>query len=97
MSRLGLLAAFSLVPLVALPSSGCNRDVEKRLKKIEKNQEEIKQLLAKGGGGARGRRGRGRQRPRPNPKATYSVPIQGSASTGPDHALVTVVEGFEFA
>ncbi len=95
MNRLGLLAAFSLVPLLALPNWGCNRDVEKRLKKLEQGQEEIKQMLARGGG-ARGR-GQRRRRPRPNPKLTYAVPVQGSAYTGPENALVTVVEGFEFA
>ena len=96
MSRLGLLAACGLVPLFALSTGSCNRDVEKRLKKIEKNQEEMKQMLARGGGAA-GRRGRGKRRARPDAKAVYAVPIQGSASTGPDTALVTVVEGLEFA
>ena len=83
MSRLGLVAACGLVPLFALSSGSCNRDVEKRLKKIEKNQEEMKQMLARGGGA--GKR-RGKRRPRPDARAVYAVPIQGSASTGPDNS-----------
>lgn len=94
MSRLGVWAALSLVPLFGLANTACNRDVEKRLKKLEEGQEEIKRMIARGGAGGRGRRNR---RPRPNPRATYSVPIAGDAYTGPEHALVTVVEGFEFA
>lgn len=93
MKRFGLIAAVGLMPMALGVLPACNRDVEKRLKKLEQGQEEIKQMLARGG--AAGRRGRGR--PRPNPTAVYSVPIKGSAYTGPEHALVTVVEGFEFA
>ena|GEM_PF-6630644 len=92
MNRLGVLAALSLVPVFGLSSLGCNRDVEKRLKKLEDGQQEIKRMIARGGGGRARRR-----RPRPNPRATYSVPIQGDAAVGPQHALVTVVEGFDFA
>ncbi len=34
---------------------------------------------------------------RPDPNVTYSVPVAGSASHGPRHALVTIVEAFDFA
>ncbi len=37
-------------------------------------------------------------RPRgPDPNAVYSVPIAGDPFTGPAHAKVTLIQGFEFA
>lgn len=63
------------------------------LGRIERRLARMEQLIQRGGG-----RGRQRKRARrPDANTIYSIPIKGSASKGPKHALVTVVEGFEFA
>jgi len=36
-------------------------------------------------------------RARPDPSTVFSVPVDGSPSEGPDDALVTIVEGYEYA
>jgi len=64
------------------------------LGRIERRLARMEQLIARGGGGKRPQR---RRRPGPDAKTVYSVPIAGSASNGPKHALVTIVGGFEFA
>lgn len=65
------------------------------LGRIERRLARMERMIARGGAGAR--RGRGARPRRPDPNTVYSVPIQGAATKGPKHALVTVVEGFEFA
>ncbi len=37
------------------------------------------------------------RRPEPDPKDVYAVPIAGEAVLGPEDALVTIVEGYEYA
>lgn len=64
------------------------------LGRIERRLARMERMIARGG--MRGR-GRGRRPPRPDAKTVYSVPLNNSASVGPKHALVTVVEGFDFA
>jgi|GEM_PF-4879255 len=64
------------------------------LGRIERHLARMERMIARGSmrGGARGRRP-----PRPDAKTVYSVPLNNSASVGPKHALVTMVEGFDFA
>ncbi len=64
------------------------------LGRIERRLARMEQLIARGGGRGAGAR---RRRPGPDRNTTYSVPVAGAAYKGPKHALVTVVEGFEFA
>ena len=63
------------------------------LGRIERELRSLKQMIARGGG----RGANKRRRPGPDANTVYSVPIAGSAATGPKHALVTIVSGFEFA
>jgi hypothetical protein len=98
MMRIGLLFLSALSLL--LP--GCQRDdtkVAEKLDRIIKQQDEMLDLLKKGGGpgGARGGRGDRPQRPRPSPQEVYGVPLDGAAWVGNKDAKVTIVEAFEFA
>lgn len=63
------------------------------LGRIERRLARMEQMIARGGMGGRQRP----QMPRPDANTVYSVPVEGAAYKGPKHALVTVVEGFEFA
>jgi len=68
-------------------------------KKIDELQKQIAALQAQAANPA-ARPGlppprRGRQEP--DPKDTYAVPIDGNPSDGPADALVTIVEGYEYA
>ena len=94
MKRSGLLAVLGVLPLGLV---GCTRgdgsDIEKRLGKID---ERIAAL--EGSVGKPGPKNPDRQnQARPDPNVTYAVPVEGSHFEGPQHAKVTLVEGFEFA
>ncbi|HLU64657.1 MAG TPA: thioredoxin domain-containing protein [Kofleriaceae bacterium] len=89
---LAALAALALAP------AACQRDhsdLGERLDRIESRLADIDRKLAAGAGvGAAAPR---RERPRPNPATTYSIPVDSAPLKGAKDALVTVVEGFEFA
>jgi protein-disulfide isomerase len=82
--------------------AGCQRDhgsleehMNERFDKLEKQIAELKTQVGKGGA-ALGQQPR-QQRPRPKPEVTYSIPVDKAPIVGPKNALVTVVEGFDFA
>jgi hypothetical protein len=94
------------VSLLALPMIGCQKqdeDTAKKLGEIDKRLARIETAIKSGRvgapGAARGRNARRRPQrpPGPNPNTVYSVPLGDSATIGPKHAKVTVVEAFEFA
>jgi protein-disulfide isomerase len=89
--------ALTLVSLLAGgPLAACQRDnsdLDARLDKIEKQLDEVLKNQ-RANPAALAQRA---QRPRPRPDATYSVPVAGDPSRGPSSALVTIVEGFDFA
>ncbi|HWM87851.1 MAG TPA: hypothetical protein VNO33_18480 [Kofleriaceae bacterium] len=97
MNRMGFLVLSAL----GLVLPGCARDdtrVAEKIDKLIKQNDEIIDLLKKGGGGPGGGRGSGRpSRPRPSPTEVYAVPLEGAAWTGNKDAKVTIVEAFEFA
>jgi protein-disulfide isomerase len=88
------LAAALAIPLAV----ACQRDdraVAERLDSIDKHLQELTKAVASGArGGGPGARA---ERPRPKPDTTYSIPVEDSPARGPKDALVTVVEGFDFA
>jgi hypothetical protein len=91
--------AFWLVSLATAASAGCQRDDNKVLDRLDKMQKSIDDLSTAvktmpKGGAAMGQRP---DRPRPKPDVTYAVETAGGASRGPENALVTIVEGFDFA
>ncbi len=96
MMRIGLLFLASL----SLTLPGCTRDDSKMAEKLDqviKKQDEMIDLMKKGGGPpGRGANPRA-QRPRPAPTEVYAVPIEGAPAVGPKDAKVTIVEAFEFA
>ncbi|MBT8494527.1 MAG: DsbA family protein [Deltaproteobacteria bacterium] len=91
--------------VLAVGLAGCQKDggagLAEKLDQIDKRLASIEKNLASGGGaarpGPRGKNQRRPQRPRPDAKTTYSVPVEGSPSTGAATAKVTIVKGFEFA
>ncbi len=97
MMRIGLL----FLSAIGLLLPGCSRDVDtkmsEKLDTMSKKQDEIIDLLKRGGGPGGGR-GAGRpQRARANPNDVYAVPLDEAPSVGPKDAKVTMVEAFEFA
>ncbi len=98
MIRMGLLFMSALGVLLA----GCARDDTKMAEKLDqviKKQDQIIDILNKGGG-ARAAAAAGQQRPqrpRPSPTEVYAVPLEGAPFVGAKEAKVTVVEAFEFA
>jgi len=81
--------------------AGCQRDhgsleehMNERFDKLDKEIADLKAQVGKGGAVAGQPR---QQRPRPKPEVTYSVPVDKAPIEGPKNALVTVVEGFDFA
>ncbi len=97
MMRMGFL----FLPALGLLLTGCHRDdslVADKLDKVIKQNDEIIDLLKKGGAAARGAAGAQRpQRPRPSPEEVYAVPLEGAPFVGNKEAKVTIVEAFEFA
>jgi protein-disulfide isomerase len=97
MMRMGFL----FVSALGLLLPGCRRDdtlVAEKLDKVIKQNDQIIDLLQKGGAGARGAAGAQRpQRPRPSPEEVYAVPLEGAPWVGNKDAKVTIVEAFEFA
>jgi protein-disulfide isomerase len=82
--------------------AGCQRDhgsledhMNERFDKLEKQIADLKGQIGKGGA-ASAQQPR-QQRPRPKPEVTYSVPVDKAPIEGPRNALVTIVEGFDFA
>jgi protein-disulfide isomerase len=90
------LAAVLALPLAAAACQRDDRAVAERLDSIDKHLQELTRAVAAGPRGGAGGAARA-ERPRPKPDATYSIPVDGAASRGPKDALVTVVEGFDFA
>jgi len=91
----------SLVSIAALAVAlvACQRDhgsleehMNERFDRLEKQIAELKASNGKAGA-AQPRQ----QRPRPKPEVTYSIPVDKAPILGPKDALVTVVEGFDFA
>ena len=80
---------------------GCAREddsVAEKLDRIDSRMAKMeKQLASIAVGGARAAGKARKARPRPKPEKTYSVPVAGAPVTGKPDALVTIVEGFEFA
>jgi protein-disulfide isomerase len=83
--------------------AGCQRDhgsleehMNERFDKLEKQIADLKGQIGKGGATLGAGQPR-QQRPRPRPEATYSIPIDKAPVEGPRNALVTIVEGFDFA
>lgn len=99
--RLSTLVSSLCVAAMATVTVACQRDdaaadksISERLQHLEEQNNQIISMLQHGAGA----RGAAKpQRPRPKPEVTYSVPIEGAPSVGPKDALVTVVEGFDFA
>jgi hypothetical protein len=91
-----LTGLWLVLPLgLAACTRGDGADIEKRLDKID---ERIAALEASAGRPGPNRPGPDRREmARPDPNVTYAVPIEGSHYEGPQHAKVTLVEGFEFA
>lgn len=93
-----LLAALALAASLA----ACQRDhgsleehMNERFDRLEKQIAELKAAgIGKAGAAAAGQRP---QRPRPRPEATYSIPVDKAPIAGPKDALVTIVEGYDFA
>ncbi len=92
----------SLVTTLALAVTlgACQRDhggleehMNERFDRLEKQIAELK-ASGVGKGGAQQQRP---QRPRPKPEVTYSIPVDKAPIDGPKTALVTIVEGFDFA
>jgi protein-disulfide isomerase len=81
------------VAVVLAACSSDNRALEQRLDALSKQIEKLDQKVS---GGARQQPARAR-RPEPDPKTVFSVPVDGNASVGPADALVTIVEGYEYA
>lgn len=78
----------------------CQKDSstdDAKLEEISKKLDEINAKLASGGAPGAARAPQPRQPPRPDPNKVYSVPIAGAPTVGPEHAKVTIVEGFEYA
>ncbi len=91
--------AASLAAILALPLAACQRDdrvLVERLGSIDKHIQELTRAVAASGRGAGAATARA-ERPRPKPDVTYAIPVDGAAARGPKDALVTVVEGFDFA
>jgi protein-disulfide isomerase len=88
------------IAALALAAGGCQRDhgsledhMNERFDRLEKQIAELKTQVGKGGAAGQQRP----QRPRPRPEATYSIPVDKAPLEGPKNALVTIVEGFDFA
>jgi protein-disulfide isomerase len=79
--------------------AGCqqaNSNVEKKLDAIQKDLNDLKAAVAKGGVGGGG--GQQRQpRPEPDRSKTYSVSIEGDGFEGPADAKVTLVKAYDYA
>ena len=86
--------------VLAVALAACQRDhgsLEEHMnERFDRLEKQIAELKAAGGakGGAQQQRP---QRPRPKPEVTYSIPVDKAPIVGPKEALVTVVEGFDFA
>src|SRR5262245_3200862 len=83
--------------LAAALATGCSQDnsaIERKLDQINQRITALDQRLTQLTGGAQRQRGR---RPEPDPKAVYAVPVEGNPAIGAADALVTVVEGYEYA
>ena len=98
--RLSTLVSSLSVAAMVVSTAACQRDdagdssISQRLKHLEEQNNQIIAMLQHGAGA----RGAAKpQRARPKPEVTYAVPIEGSPSVGRKDALVTVVEGFDFA
>jgi hypothetical protein len=97
MRRIPLLMSAALL---AAGLAGCQKDDSAIVAKLDEISTKLDKLdkldaIAAGRPGA-GRPG-GAEAGRPDPTSVYAVPIEGSASVGPAHAKVTIVEAFEFA
>jgi protein-disulfide isomerase len=93
---------FLAVTLSALGLSGCQKADDAVVKKLDEisgkldKLDAIERSLASGGPPGAGRP------PMPSPgrpdsDTVYSVPVDGNPFTGPEHAKITLVKGFEFA
>jgi protein-disulfide isomerase len=88
------------IAALALALAACQRDhgsleehMNQRFDRLEKQIAELKGQVGKGGAAQQQRP----QRQRPRPEVTYSIPVDKSPISGPRNALVTIVEGYEFA
>lgn len=83
--------------LIALAITACSQDNSALHKKLDQLQAQLTSIEQKVGG-ARGNAGAQRQRrPEPDVKDVFAVSVDGSPSVGPSDALVTLVEGYEYA
>ncbi len=72
-------------------------DVDKKVLDIERRLVKIDELLASGNPGVAGQKTPQKRAPAPDPSTVYAIPIDGAPFTGGADAVVTIVEGFEFA
>jgi protein-disulfide isomerase len=85
-----VLHPFSALAVLVLAS--CNSDQAAFERRIAKLEAQVAALEKRPGGAAPRPR-----RPEPDPKAVFAVPVDGNPSVGAADALVTVVEGYEYA
>lgn len=74
-----------------------NRNLEKKIDELAKNQKDLMAMVAKGGGGAGAAQQQRPQRPEPDRAKTYAVPIDNDAFEGPATAKVTIVKAIDYA
>lgn len=96
MKRMGTLV---LAGVMAVGLGACQKQdsgaVDKKLDEVLARLGKIEEQMQRGGAGAARP---APQRPAtPDPATVFSVPIEGSAFEGPEHAKITVVKAFEFA
>jgi protein-disulfide isomerase len=96
MSKIGWFAAVAVVI-----SAGCAKDTSNLERKVDDLAVKLaaidQKLGAIGAGGARGGAPAKARRPEPDKDAVFAVPIANLPARGKADALVTVVEGYEYA
>ncbi len=94
-------SAITVVATCALALSfGCQRNdqgMSEKLESIDNRMGKMERHLAALSAGRGAAKAPAKQRRRPKPELTYSVPVEGTPIIGDEEALVTIVEGFEFA
>ena len=87
-----------LLALIAVISIGCtSKDpaLDRRLDDLSKKLDNLDQKVSTLAAPAA--RARPPRRPEPDPRDVYAVPVDGDPSVGPADALVTIVDGYEYA
>ncbi len=96
------MKSLAWIAMATLGLGACSSDtraLERKIDDLNKSVAAMDQKLAnlQAAGGAAAARPQRPRRPEPDPKDVYAVSIEGEAMLGPADALVTVVEGYEYA